>query len=430
MASSTQKRPVEVCANCLLPATNHCKQCGSSWYCSAECQKADWTYHKYLCAQFKDFKDRPDSDSVRAILFPEDDKTPKLVWVKMNDTELDLASVGEKLEVAELLGATIDEEIAQQKATQGIRRGAKPGSSTARTYLLVREDGLVDGSQPNMSIGTITYGHFLFSWRGPVIAVLTTCEASVDSEADPIVGDMTMTDYRDLIDFFATYGRYLQGHEDFGPSSFWWLAPALKQEMITQPQIQVVKVSCNVEQKLTGVKYEPFNIGKGHPAIVFLQPLPITASLGLPLVMRRYPMDNAIRAEAEATGNANAGPGLLLLCIDPKSKNWGKAQEELAQGNVAVMRHDQEDLHPHHLETMFMYLAQIVCPAMEETMQEEPKRDKAEVMEMLHPSRLDWFFHVFRKERSKIDERWKNTPNLFNLDNARIAKELEGLKLE
>lgn len=348
----------------------------------------------------------------------------------MNDTELDLESVGEKLEVAEFLEATVEEQIAQQKVTQGIRRAAKPGSTIARTYLLVREDGLVDGSKPNMSIGTVTNGHFLFSWRGPVIAILTTYEASVDSDADPIVSDMTMTDYRDLIDFFATYGRYLEGQEDFGPSSFWWLAPALKQEMITQPQVQVVKVSCNVEQKLTGVKYNAFNIGKGHPAIVFLQPLPITASLGLPLVMRRYPMDGAIRAEAEAAGNTNAGPGLLLLCIDPKSKNWGKAQEELAQGNVAVMRHDQEDLHPHHLETMFMYLAQIVCPAMEETMQQEPKRDKAEVLDMLHPSRLDWFFHVFRKERSKIDERWKTTPNLFNLDNERIAREMQGLKLE
>ncbi|KAL9031874.1 MAG: hypothetical protein Q9196_000129 [Gyalolechia fulgens] len=430
MANSTKDRVVEVCANCLLPATHHCRQCGSSWYCSAKCQRADWVYHKHLCPKFKDFKERPDSKSVRAIFFPDDDKTPKFVWLKSNDKVLDAKCVSEKLEVAELLGVTVEEQMGQQEVMRSLRRAAKPGSSTARTHLIVREDGLIDGSKPNLSIGTITKGNFLFSWRGPVLAVLTTLEETHNGNANPTLDDMTMTDYRDLVDFFGTYGKYVEGQEDFGPTSFWWLAPVLKQEMITRPQIQVVKISCDVEQRLTGLKYNPFNIGEGHPAMACLQPLPITASLGLPLIMRRFPTDDSMRAEAEAAGNSNAGPELLLMCIDPKSQLWGKAPKGLVQGNMVAMRHDQEDLHQHHLETLLMYLLQIVYPAVEETLQPEPKRERAEVLDMLHPSRLDWYFRVFRKERSQHDERWKNTPDLFHVENKEAKSALKQLTSE
>lgn len=334
----------------------------------------------------------------------------------MNDTVMDPKCVSEKLEVTDLLSITVEEQIGQQEVTRSIRRAIKPGSPTTQTHLIVREDGLIDGSNPNLSIGTITKGEFQFSWRGPVLAVLIYSEDSHDDYASPALGDMTMTDLRDLVEFFRTYGECVDGQDDFGPSSFWWLAPMLKQEMITRPQIQVIKVSGNVEQKLTGVKYNPFNVGEGHPAMVCLQPLPITVSLGLPLVMRRFPNDDTIKAEAEVRGIGNAGPDLLPMCIDPKSQLWGQAPKGLVQGNMVMMRHDGKDLHQHHLETLFMYLYQVFYPAIEETLGAEPKRERLEVLEMLHPSRLDWYFRVFRKERSKQDASWKNTPSLFHFE--------------
>ncbi|KAL8943886.1 MAG: hypothetical protein Q9216_000780 [Gyalolechia sp. 2 TL-2023] len=393
-------------------------------------RRADWTYHKYLCPKFKDFEERPDSNSVRAILFPDHCEVPNFVWLRTNDSVLDPKCVSEKVEAAEFLEVTAEEQIGQQEVMRGMRRRVKPGPSTTRTHLIVRADGLVDGSKPNLSIGTITKGNFLFSWRGPVLAVLTSLEDSHNGNAISTLGDMTMTDYGDLIDFFKTYGQHVEGQEDFGPSSFWWLAPTLKQEMITRPQIQVIKICCDVEQKRTGVKYYPFNIGEGHPAMVCLQPLPITASLGLPLIMRRFPTDDTLKAEVEATGNGNAGLELLLMCIDPKSQIWGKAPRSLVQGNMVVMRHDRKDLSQHHLEALFMYLLQIVCPAVEETLQPEPKREKAEVLDMLHPSRLDWYFRVFRKERSQHDESWRNTPDLFHFESEGAKSALEQLTAE
>lgn len=347
----------------------------------------------------------------------------------MNDTVLDPECVSEKLKVAELLGVTVEEHIGQQDVMRSIRRAVKPVSPTTKSHLIIREDGLIDGSNPNLSIGTITKGEFSFSWRGPVVAVLT-CSEDSHGNASPTLGDMTMTDFRDLIDFFKSYGEYVEGQEDFGPSSFWWLAPMLKQEMITRPQIQVIKISSNVEYKATGVKYASFNIGEGHPAMICLQPLPITVKLGLPLVMRRFPSDDSTKAEAEVQDTNNAGPELLPMCIDPRSQFWGQAPKSLVQGNLVVMRHDRKDLHLHHLEALFMYLYQIVYPAIEETLQPEPKRDKVEVLEMLHPSRFDWYFLVFRKERSKHDPSWKNTPSLFHLEDEAAETALEHVTTE
>ena len=378
------------------------------------CQRADWKYHKYLCRQYQNFKERPDSESVRAILFPDDDESPRFVWVKMNSTILDLDNLDKKLEVARLLGVvTVDQRIGQQEVFRSNRRAAKTAASTAaKIQLLLQEDSFVNGSMPNMSIATNTQGKFAFSWRGPVVAVLVSVEDSTDSNANPVIDDMTMIDYRDLVDFFRTYGQYEEGEEDFGPTSFWWLAPALKEEMIAKPQIQVIRISSDVEQDLTRNKYNAFSIGKGHPAMAFLRPLPVTASLGMPIVMQRYPTAAAIKAEIEVCGNSrNTGPGLLLTCIDPKSENWGK--QGLVHGDVVAMRYDEEDLHPHHVQGMSFYMASVVLPAMAETLEQVPKRQRGEVLEMLHPSRFDWFFKQYRKEKMEDDETWMYTPNLF-----------------
>lgn len=37
------------CHVCAKPATNKCSRCKSTWYCSTECQKADWQKHKVSC---------------------------------------------------------------------------------------------------------------------------------------------------------------------------------------------------------------------------------------------------------------------------------------------------------------------------------------------------------------------------------------------
>ncbi|KAL8738787.1 MAG: hypothetical protein Q9181_000465 [Wetmoreana brouardii] len=412
---------LDLCNNCLEPATAHCKQCGSAFYCSTRCQKADWTYHKQVCSQYKHFKDRPKAGCVRALLFPEEEAAPRWVWLAKTEDPLNLEYVSDSLEVKHLLGVSNDKDVEQQRIMRGLRRAKRqePNAAHFVAFLLVRLNSFIDGSKPNMSIGHATHGNFEISWRGPAIAVMTGADAS-DQENGwrEFLDDMAMVDYRDIIDFFGFYGQWIPGQEDFAPESFWWLTPVLKEELASKRLVQAVKISCDVEQRHTGIKYSILGVQDGHPAVAFLQPCPITVKLGLPLIMRRIPVDERSIEEAEATGNTNFGPILLLLVVDPQSKHWGMAPETKVHGNMAVMRHDMKDLHPHHLEAMLMYIVQVVRPAMEESL--DGKRERKEVLEMLHPSRYDWFFRFYRKEKAEKDkswaekaEKWAETPDLF-----------------
>lgn len=62
MVSSTEEadETINICAHCRAAATQLCNGCYNApdaegghvytvWYCSAKCQKADWTFHKYDC---------------------------------------------------------------------------------------------------------------------------------------------------------------------------------------------------------------------------------------------------------------------------------------------------------------------------------------------------------------------------------------------
>lgn len=403
-----------VCVNCLGPATSRCSRCNYSWYCSSGCQRVDRIYHKHLCSQVAEHKDPPGPDHVRAILFPDSEKSPKFIWVKTNDRTLDLDKLDEKLEVAHVLGLEAGSQIGQQQATltKNTRRQSRPGlQANAEPHLLLREDCFVDGSKPNLSIGTVTCGKFQFSWRGPIVAVMTSPEESDVTGASPVLVDITITDYRDLIDFFHHYGQYEEGVEDFAPISFWWLSPALKQELILQPQFQVVRLSCDSEYKATKNKYSPFDIGVGHPAMAFLRPCPVTNLIGIPLVVRRSPTDNAYRADAEATGNTNYGANLLLMNVDPERDNWGWVPENRTQGSVVVMRHDSLDLHPHHLEAIITYLKDPVLPALRDSIGPNPERTRPSVLGLLTSNRFFMYYTMYKKVKSEMDETWKSTPD-------------------
>ncbi|KAL8806295.1 MAG: hypothetical protein Q9182_001442 [Xanthomendoza sp. 2 TL-2023] len=318
----------------------------------------------------------------------------------------------EKFEVEELLGVREDQKVAQQYVMQSIRRDRSSQTTTSRVYLLHRDGSFVDGARPNKSIATVTKGQFEYSWRGPAVAVLTLFDDAEGEEDEPRADDMTMVDFRDLIEFFCLYGKWHEDFPDFGVSSFWWLPLPLEEQLRQAREIGCVKVACDTEHQHTGMKYIPWKISEGHPAMDLLQPLPVTGLLGLPLVMRRLPPVQEYEEEARAAGNSNWGAPLLLLDVNPKNLYWGgPIQEERVRGNMVLMRQDYQDLHPHHVEAMILYL-RFLGPAMEESIRGQ--RSKGEVLDMLHPSRWDWFFQKLKKERAGV-ESWKNVPPLFEV---------------
>ncbi|KAK7534906.1 uncharacterized protein J3D65DRAFT_669037 [Phyllosticta citribraziliensis] len=72
------------CTMCDKPDSRQCARCHSTQYCSKNCQQADWASHKLLCRPLSEFLEkskRPSKNHFSAILFPDDQEKPKLVWI-------------------------------------------------------------------------------------------------------------------------------------------------------------------------------------------------------------------------------------------------------------------------------------------------------------------------------------------------------------
>ncbi|KAF4624123.1 hypothetical protein G7Y89_g14050 [Cudoniella acicularis] len=80
---------VAPCIICYEPSKLTCPTCKSADYCSDECKKKDRALHTLLCKEYSTFAvtnpkpiDEYLSTHRLGFLFPEDSKTPQLVWVK------------------------------------------------------------------------------------------------------------------------------------------------------------------------------------------------------------------------------------------------------------------------------------------------------------------------------------------------------------
>ncbi|KAK6845778.1 hypothetical protein PG995_015888 [Apiospora arundinis] len=76
---------LEACVMCEKKGDLACNVCGTK-YCSKQCQKQDWKYHKMLCksSMSADYRlsSRPGPDYRRIIVFPVDQKQPVWDWAR------------------------------------------------------------------------------------------------------------------------------------------------------------------------------------------------------------------------------------------------------------------------------------------------------------------------------------------------------------
>jgi hypothetical protein len=64
------------------PEFKPCSSCKSAHYCSERCRSRDEKYHKLLCDQYLNFMEtRPHYNHKLAILLPEHQEQPRLIWV-------------------------------------------------------------------------------------------------------------------------------------------------------------------------------------------------------------------------------------------------------------------------------------------------------------------------------------------------------------
>lgn len=200
------------CTICGDPSARFCAGCHSAAYCTIECQQTDWRTHKYLCRSFKDLSPRPSPSHYLAISFPMTNKSwkPRLVW-------LDTKQIGSGY-FEPILDHVLRVPGQQEHISRGIqivrgnllRNRPKFVDSLNIRYL---DDYDTDKLPVNDTLhgvgGVCADGLGEKFWTGPIVAYL---KAGDDFDAK-LMTDMTLTAYRDAIDYLAhfmeTYGSMI-----------------------------------------------------------------------------------------------------------------------------------------------------------------------------------------------------------------------------
>ena len=196
--SAYTSKETDECIICQEPRARKCERCRSCSYCSKNCQRVDWPSHKLLCSQYAQQQPRPSQAHKRAILFKEDGPKPLMIWVvcrRKNDQE---DGIRDSVDVGSFLGN--DMPFTDHRL---IQRNLRRNRGLGYTLELKFRDGfLLDGSKPNQSIQAMETT-VSSSWRGPMVA-LKKQGVGVDFRS---YADMTLGDYRHLVDYFASYGN-------------------------------------------------------------------------------------------------------------------------------------------------------------------------------------------------------------------------------
>ncbi|KAL5333609.1 hypothetical protein BJX70DRAFT_403377 [Aspergillus crustosus] len=275
-----------------------CTRCLRCYYCSQECQKQDFPTHKLLCKAFRPQSARPSPKHKRVILFPADKAKPEVLWVGVSEVTGDT-------EWFPHLGQD-DPVICIERLMQNLLRGRSLGNGPihlpgrdVRGYsiLLIATDSyMLDGSNPNTSIITSVapLSSVLPSHRGPVIAIRET--------ADEDYGDIQLSDFRHILDYFGQYQF---------------------------PEIP---------KSMPG-----FSIGKSKAALPLFGAgdiSPISVKLGMPLKLWRYSKQDP------DINHGNQNVAFLMLNIDPDREefSWAPRKWNFDVGSVLVVREDGKHL--------------------------------------------------------------------------------------
>ncbi|KAK8067421.1 hypothetical protein PG996_006533 [Apiospora saccharicola] len=93
--AKTKPEVLKACIMCEEPGGLACAVCGTK-YCSQECQKQDWKYHKMLCKSSVGTEfgldSRPGPDYRRIIVFPVDQNKPVWDWARFQGGQQGLAN--------------------------------------------------------------------------------------------------------------------------------------------------------------------------------------------------------------------------------------------------------------------------------------------------------------------------------------------------
>ena len=156
--------------------------------------------HKLLCAIFASFdaSKRPTDEHFRAILFPVDDRKPRVVWLHGKWLDDDEDGRYQSPDIGFLLGPDAFAKHAPIQYNPVLKRALLD-----TIYVCYRDTFLADGSKANDSIAAITAtkpGQH-HDWQGPVVAY-GMAGLGINQAA---CKDLNMTDFRHVADYFLSY---------------------------------------------------------------------------------------------------------------------------------------------------------------------------------------------------------------------------------
>jgi hypothetical protein len=360
----TSTNATGLCTACNKSNARFCNRCKSARYCSTACQHDDWPTHQLLCATFSRFDalSRPTDEHFRAILFPVDNKKPKVIWLRCewcdNDEDDDTGGRYQSPVVEPFLGLNAFPRHAPIQYNPALKRRLLD-----TIYVCHRDAFLIDGSPANNSVAgiTATKPEQFHDWRGLIIAY-GMVGLGVDQTA---CKDLDMNDFRHITDYFLAY--------DYNP--------VFATHQSTDIKVKGVKINCLGDRIMfSKPDFEAVQVSLIDPIFAEHDTSDITNRIGLPIFTRRCSPDprwvhdegNKIFEHKSPFNNQDAT--FLHLCCDPKAEfdlhigtmgwGWASQQWQDSVGSIIVVRQDKKPLSPLHVEALCNYCRYEIHPLL------------------------------------------------------------------
>lgn len=382
-----------------MPRARPCGQCGAAYYCSDECQQADWPVHSLLCRDFNNQSSRPGANWKRAIYFPPNTGKPSFIWIECTthaptDEYEDCDDGWEEPEMRNWLGND-KPHIRYLPMEKNVARGRRLPSSIKIAY---RDAYLHDGSAPNRSIKAAIRGAYTYDWRGPMVAMKNIGESALDESGHL---DMDLHDFRDAVDYFIAYDNadYFDEKED-------QLSAKIKGFRVSNDGSQL---------NSSGGRFIEVDVPKEHQVFSVEDAPSIAGLVGLPVQAWKYSLSEPWMNSGATTVSANpyitslflgSDPDFTPSKPDPLQGSWGSAPPQWHGdiGTILVVRSDGMDLSRHEVEALCTFCLYQLQPLFESS--NEAGLAKEEILAQMKPQVFKQYFEMMRRERFE-DASWR-----------------------
>ncbi|KAI1774545.1 hypothetical protein F4818DRAFT_418218 [Hypoxylon cercidicola] len=407
------------CAVCWKDDAKRCGTCKSCSYCSKECQKSDWQSHKLLCKTIATEPPRPSSSHLRAIYFPDDKQAPQLVWIHCspeNGIPMDPGLV----DMALLRKLTQRNEADTLSRTKVWRNNRLKKETSHMIEFHYRDNFYNDGSRSTASLNAVVkpHGPEKRDWRGPLVVLAILIERAEESEgadeadeASLNYRDMTLADFRSVIDYSLGYERYPDTALPPALAAMGFQNLSLEPDVPTPPptegkrddgqqkssdggkpaaagvsasngngdgereSIMGVQLNCQEQGstmcRIKVARTHPIRNGQGEVS-------PISRLVGMPLRLRKN------QERFADWGNQTAC--WMMVDVDIDNEAWGFApmQWQLHINNVLAVREDGQDLTVQNVMDLHCFCADFL-DVVQDAAEVGTRAAREEAMEFLTP---------------------------------------------